>query len=36
MEARVDDATTTAALPLTDPCDAVMVAVPADSPVASP
>jgi hypothetical protein len=36
MEARVDDATTTAAFPLTDPCDAVMVAVPADWPVARP
>lgn len=36
IDARVDDATTTAALPLTDPCCAVMVAVPADSPVAWP
>src|SRR5271154_499945 len=33
---RVDDATTTAAVPLTDPCCAVMFAAPADSPVAWP
>ena len=36
MDFRVDDATTTAAVPLTDPCCAVMVAVPADWPVAKP
>jgi hypothetical protein len=36
IELRVDDATTTAAVLLTDPCCAVMVAVPADWPVAKP
>ena len=33
---RVDDSTTNAALPLTEPCWAVMVAVPADWPVTWP